>query len=137
MIALYGVSPSIDWQVLRGSDANAVHPSLRTKKLLHMSVTSVIVCYIHTQSNAVIKNNIFVPCNQLRLHLHPSFGGTGVDKKMGAGVPWHGLSIGVVCFEIRGRFNLIMKINDPPKLLSSKLSQYVNKSSLDTKHAMP
>ena len=64
MIPLSGVSPNIDQQVpvwtkyLRGSNANAVHLLLHTKNL-HVSVASVIFCHIHTQSNTVIKNDIF------------------------------------------------------------------------------
>ena len=39
-------------------------------------------------------------------------GGTGDGKKMGAGTPWHGLSMGVVFVGIRGRLNVIMEVND-------------------------
>ena len=44
--------------------------------------------------------------------MHPSFEGTGDGKKVGAGAPWHGLSMDVVFVGIREEFNSTTEVND-------------------------
>ena len=77
-----------------------------------MLVASVIFCYIPVQYNTVLKNTIVLSYNLLRLYLHPSSRGTEDGKKMGAGDPWRGLSMGVVYVGIRGRTKLTKEVND-------------------------
>ena len=108
-----------------------------THKSLHVSVASVIFCYIHTQSITVIKDSIYLSCIWPRLNLHPSFGGNGRCKEDGNWTPLAGAKHGRgICWD-KGKIELNHGSQWRRKLLSSILSQNANQSSLNAKHTMP